>query len=96
MGMDSCRHGSSFSNSRHRIQLVRDQPRAHEQIKHKIMPDFERVFRDLELHVTNDPQAKEVVKARHAGEDHARKQILWIALGLISLGSIGYIITHMV
>lgn len=44
------------------------------------MPDFERVFRDLEVRLSPNP---DLTKARHEGEDRARKQIAWIA-GIIA------------
>lgn len=39
------------------------------------MPDFERLIRRMEIETSKSP---DIVKAFHAGEDHARKQIAWI------------------
>jgi len=55
------------------------------------MPDFERITRDLELHLTNN---SEIVKARHRGEDQARKQIAWLFVIVALLGSLIYILRN--
>ena len=46
------------------------------------MPDFENVFRKLEIDLEEDQQKKEIIRARHAGEDRARWQIVWLVLAL--------------
>lgn len=44
------------------------------------MPDFERAFRDLELHMLRDDEVKTAyTKGKHAGLDRARMEIALIA-----------------
>lgn len=42
------------------------------------MPDFERLTRSLQIHVAKTKEEKAIVKAYHAGQDNARKQILYV------------------
>lgn len=42
------------------------------------MPDMERMTRDLELHLAEDPIERARIKGRHQGEDRARWQIVII------------------
>lgn len=44
------------------------------------MPDLERLLRDLELKGAANP---DLVKARHAGEDRARWEVLIVFLALL-------------
>ena len=43
------------------------------------MPSFERVLRELELHIAPDECARREVFAHHRGLDRARKEVAWIA-----------------
>jgi len=40
------------------------------------MPDMERTLRSLELHLATNPQVTKCIKAKHHGQDQARKEIL--------------------
>jgi hypothetical protein len=53
------------------------------------MPDMERLFRSLELHLEKDPQKREVISAYHAGLDRARKEIALISLALAAVVVLG-------
>lgn len=44
------------------------------------MPDFERLTRNLELHLCTDASHRQYIIGRHAGMDHARKQVAWLAV----------------
>jgi hypothetical protein len=46
------------------------------------MPDLERTFRDLELHLADSDQGKAIVMARHAGTDSARREVAYLALAV--------------
>lgn len=43
------------------------------------MPDFERITRDIEIHFAPNETELRIIKARHAGEDRARRQVAWLA-----------------
>lgn len=44
------------------------------------MPDFERVFRSLELHSAQTEDEKKIIQARHDGQDQARREMVGMAL----------------
>lgn len=52
------------------------------------MPDMERLFRSLELHVAKTPEEKAYITGFHKGLDTARKQVVLIAVSCV-LGTIG-------
>ena len=55
------------------------------------MPDMERLTRSLELHLAPTPEAKAYARGKHAGQDHARKQVAWLAsvlAGFVVAGAI--------
>jgi hypothetical protein len=56
------------------------------------MPDFERLTRDLELHVANTPEQKAFVRGKHKGEDAARWQIAKVAaiIAVIAVIALNY------
>ena len=51
------------------------------------MPDFERIHRSMNLHLTKtfEPGRVDIVKAFYNGEDHARKQIVYLVLSIAIL-----------
>lgn len=53
------------------------------------MPDFERVFDDLTIHMAKTPEEKAYVRGHIAGKKHARKQIFYISLFVIVIYIIG-------
>ncbi len=55
------------------------------------MPDFERIFRKIELDLAPTPEAKAYVAGKHAGLDRARKEVL-VVVGLIALGGIAALV----
>ena len=56
------------------------------------MPDFERLTRNLRLHLESDPQKRALIEAEHRGESRARRQIAFLVLGL----AVGWIIGHLI
>ncbi len=40
------------------------------------MPDFERLTRNLEAHLTRTPEDAAYVRGKHDGQDEARKQVI--------------------
>ena len=46
------------------------------------MPDFERVIRSLEVYRTRSDVERAFVLGHHAGEDRARRQVVWVAVAI--------------
>ena len=54
------------------------------------MPDMEREMREFEIHLAKSDDARALVRARHQGEDAARRQVAWVFLGLALFAVIVY------
>lgn len=49
------------------------------------MPDMERLVRGMELYLAKDEPAKKIIRARHQGQDQARKEILIVVAVIFAL-----------
>lgn len=47
--------------------------------------DMERVFRQLELDLADTPEAKAIIKRKHAAEDWKRWKLVFILWGLCGI-----------
>lgn len=57
------------------------------------MPDFERLQRSLEIDLADSPEAAAYLRGKHAGEDRARKQIVWLA-AIIACAAMTFVVTY--
>jgi len=58
------------------------------------MPDFERLLRELELDLARDERQRELVAARHQGEDKARKEVAIVAAVLALLAFLAVVLLY--
>jgi len=55
------------------------------------MPDFEPIFRELEIDMAPNEEKKRELRAFHRGIDYARKEILVIFTVLVVIGCLIFI-----